>query len=80
MKLPDQILMNKVYWVNSYFEKIEKLFDKVHNEWMKESKNNFGSNKHNELTNLKNRINFRMKILNRYSSILTSNALKQMNN
>lgn len=80
MKIPNQILMNKVYWVNRYFERIDKLFDLTHNQWLIESENNFGSERHKNLTTLKNRIYLKIKILSRYSSLLTNQAITQMNN
>lgn len=78
MKLPNEILMKKVYWLNRYFVRIEKLFNQVHELWLNESIQNYGSNKHMKLTELKNKIYWKMQILVRYSSLLTSDALKQM--
>ncbi|SIT96830.1 hypothetical protein SAMN05660493_01525 [Epilithonimonas bovis DSM 19482] len=79
MKLPNQILINKICWVNRYFEKINKLFEVVHNHWVMESNKNFGSIKHKKLSDLKKRIDFKIKLLSRYSAKLTNEALRQMN-
>ncbi len=78
MKLPEESLMKKVYWVNRYFKRLEKLFDITHKKWLDESIKNYGSTNHQKLTILKDKMYWRMRVLARYSSLLTSEALTQM--
>lgn len=78
MKLPEESLMKKVYWVNRYFNRVEKLFDITHKKWLDESVENYDSIYHQELTSLKNKVYWRMRVLVRYSSFLTYESLNQM--
>ena len=70
--------MQKVYWVNRYFERTNKLFDQVHEKWLDEAIRCYGSTKHQELTFLKNKIYYRLQVLVRYSRLLTTSALQQL--
>lgn len=75
MKLPNDELMKKIYWLNRYFKRVEKLFDKVHGKWLELSIRFYDSDSHIKLTKLKNKIYLRMQVLVRYSSILTNKAM-----
>ena len=77
MILPEEKLMKKVYWVNRYFKRLDKLFEITHRKWLDESIKNYGSTNHQKLTILKNKMHWKMNVLARYSSLLTSKALIQ---
>ena len=72
---PSPELMKKVYWSNRYSDRIMKLHDQTHERFMKES-NNWGNDKHLYLQGLMSRIRNRINVLARYSSFLTTAALK----
>ncbi|SDE84270.1 hypothetical protein SAMN05421636_10812 [Pricia antarctica] len=72
---PSPELMKKVYWTNRYSDRIMKLHDEAHAAFMKESEH-WGSEKHLLSQQLNRRIAFRVNVLARYSSLLTTAALK----
>lgn len=67
--------MKKVYWSNRYSDRVMKLHEDTHKAFMIEAEN-WGSQKHLEIQQLIRRISYRINVLARYSSLLTTAALQ----
>lgn len=78
MNIPNTELMKRIYWVNRFFKRLKKLFDLVHKKWLELSIRFYDSEEHKKLTLLKNRIYLKMRVLVRYSSILTNKTLIEL--
>ena len=73
---PSKELMRRVYWVNRNFNRIMKLHEATHVKLMVSSNNDYYSFESQNLRDLMSRINQKIKVMARYSSILTTKALK----
>lgn len=72
---PSQELMRKVYWVNRNFNRIMKLHEATHIKLMASSKTSYYSLENQNLRDLMFRINRKVRVMARYSSMLTNKAL-----